>query len=198
MLGTYNFKPVITFYQAKVMPKAEPTKTHLLNLLKMKPLGHPFFSSHFSLLLQRLNITMARILCIDYGRKRVGLAVTDPMQLIANRLTTVPTHTLWDFLKSYLEQEQIATVVVGYPRQMNNEASEAVRYINPFLKKLQKTYPNIKLEQHDERFTSKLAFQTMIDGGLKKKQRQNKAMVDALSATIILQSYLEQKRNLSE
>ena len=141
---------------------------------------------------------MARILCIDYGRKRVGLAVTDPGQIIANRLTTVPTHTLWDFLKSYFEKEEVETLVVGYPRQMNNEASEAVRYINPFLKKFQNVYPTIKLELFDERFTSKMAFQTMIDGGLKKKQRQNKAMVDAISATIILQNYLEQKRNFRD
>lgn len=139
---------------------------------------------------------MARILCIDYGRKRVGVAVTDPGQIIANRLTTVPTHTLWDFLKNYFEKEEVEIMVVGYPRQMNNEASEAVRYINPFLKRFQKVHPEVKLELFDERFTSKMAFQTMIDGGLKKKQRQNKALVDAVSATIILQSYLEQKRNL--
>ena len=138
---------------------------------------------------------MARILAIDYGRKRVGLAVTDPQQIIANRLTTVSTHIIWDFLKEYFQKESVETVVVGYPKQMNNEASEAVRYINPFLKKFQKVYPNLKLEIVDERFTSKMAFQTMIDGGLKKQKRQDKAMVDAISATIILQSYLEQKRN---
>jgi len=138
---------------------------------------------------------MARILAIDYGRKRVGIAVTDPGQIIANRLTTVSTHTIWDFLKDYFKKEAVESVVVGYPKQMNNEASEAVRYINPFLKKFQKTYPDMKLEILDERFTSKMAFQTMIDGGLKKQKRQNKAMVDAISATIILQSYLEQKRN---
>jgi len=138
---------------------------------------------------------MARILSIDYGRKRVGLAVTDPGQIIANRLTTVATHTIWEFLKTYFEKEKVETIVVGYPRQMNNEASEAVRYINPFLKKFQKVYPEIKVELIDERFTSKLAFQTMIDGGLKKKQRQDKAMVDAVSATIILQNYLELQRN---
>jgi len=125
------------------------------------------------------------------------MAVTDPEQIIATRLTTVPTHTIWDFLKTYFEKEKVETIVVGYPRQMNNEASEAVRYINPFLKKFQKTYPEIKLELLDERFTSKLAFQTMIDGGLKKKQRQDKAMVDAVSATIILQNYLELQRNLN-
>ncbi len=141
---------------------------------------------------------MARILCLDYGKKRVGIAVTDPGQIIATRLTTVQTHTLWDFLKEYFEKERVETLVVGYPRKMNNEASEAVRYINPFLKKFQKLYPEIKLELFDERFTSRMAFQTMIDGGLKKKQRQDKAMVDAVSATIILQSYLEQKRNLTQ
>jgi len=140
---------------------------------------------------------MARILCLDYGRKRVGIAVTDPGQLIASRLTTVPTHSLWDFLKDYFEKEKVDTLVVGYPRKMNNEASEAVRYINPFLKKFQNIYPEIRLELFDERFTSKMAFQTMIEGGLKKKQRQDKAMVDAVSATIILQSYLEQKKNLA-
>ncbi len=139
---------------------------------------------------------MARILSIDYGKKRVGMAVTDPGQIIATRLTTIPTHTIWDFLKEYFLKEKVETVVVGYPRQMNNEASEAVRYINPFLRKFQQVYPEIRLELYDERFTSKMAFQTMIDGGLKKKQRQNKEMIDGISATIILQNYLEQRRNL--
>ena len=138
---------------------------------------------------------MARILAIDYGKKRTGLAVTDPGQIIANRLTTVSTHTIWDFLKDYFEKEQVETVVVGYPKQMNNQASESVRFINPFLKKFQQKYPEMKLEISDERFTSKMAFQTMIDGGLKKQKRQDKALVDAISATIILQNYLEQKRN---
>ena len=139
---------------------------------------------------------MGRILAIDYGRKRVGLAVTDPTQLIANRLTTVASHTIWDFLKDYFQKEQVDAVVVGYPKQMNNQASESVRFINPFLKRFQKLYPDMKLELFDERFTSKLAFQTMIDGGLGKKKRQDKAMVDAVSATIILQDYLEQRRNM--
>lgn len=138
---------------------------------------------------------MTRILSIDYGRKRVGLAVTDPMQIIANRLDTIPTHTIWDFLKEYFEKEKVETVVVGYPKQMNNQASEAVRYINPFLKKFQVQFPEIQLEIFDERFTSKMAFQTMIDGGLGKQKRQDKALVDSISATIILQGYLEQKRN---
>lgn len=137
---------------------------------------------------------MARILAIDYGKKRTGLAVTDPLQLIANRLTTIPTHTIWDFLESYLQKEEVEMIVVGYPRQMNNEASEAVKYINPFLKKFGLKYPEIKMELMDERFTSKLAFQAMIEGGVKKQKRQDKAMVDGISATIILQSYLEQKR----
>jgi putative Holliday junction resolvase len=138
---------------------------------------------------------MARILAIDFGKKRVGLAVSDPQQIIANRLTTVPTHTIWDFLAEYFQKEIVETVVVGYPKQMNNEASEAVRYINPFLKKFQIQYPDKNLEIMDERFTSKMAFQTMIDGGLKKQKRQDKALIDGISATIILQSFLEQKRN---
>ena len=139
---------------------------------------------------------MGRILAIDYGRKRVGLAVTDPAQIIANRLTTVATHTLWNYLEEYFQKETIETVVVGYPRQLNNQASEAVTYINPFLKKFQLKYPDIQLRTIDERFTSRMAFQAMIEGGVKKQKRQNKAMVDAISATIILQNYLEQKRNL--
>lgn len=141
---------------------------------------------------------MGRILAIDYGRKRVGLAVSDPSQIIANKLATVSTHSVWDFLKTYFHQEQVDEVVVGYPLQMNNTASEAVVYINPFIKKFKKEFPGVPLEIADERFTSKMAFQTMIDGGIKKKGRQNKAMVDAISATIILQSYMEQKRNLKK
>ena len=138
---------------------------------------------------------MARILSIDYGRKRVGLAVTDPEQIIATRLTTIPTHTIWDFLNEYFQKENVEIVIVGYPKQMNNEASESVRYINPFLKNFQIHFPNMKLEIIDERFTSKMAFQTMIDGGLKKQKRQDKALIDGISATIILQSYLERKRH---
>lgn len=138
---------------------------------------------------------MGRILAIDYGKKRVGLAVTDQQQIIANKLTTVDTNKIWDFLKSYFEKETVVTVVVGYPKQMNNQPSESVRYINPFLQKFQKIYPNMKLEIFDERFTSKMAFQTMIDGGVKKQKRRDKAMVDAISATIILQDYLEQQRH---
>jgi putative holliday junction resolvase len=136
---------------------------------------------------------LGRILAIDYGRKRVGLAVTDPLQMIANSLTTIHAKDIWDFLSDYLNKETVDCIVVGYPKQMNNQASEAVRYINPFLKRLQKLYPEMDIQLVDERFTSKMAHQTMIDAGLRKKARQNKALVDTISATIILQSYLEQK-----
>jgi putative holliday junction resolvase len=139
---------------------------------------------------------MGRILAIDYGQKRVGLAVSDPLQIIANKLTTVRTHDLMDFLSNYFATEQVDVVVVGYPVTLKNEASESVRYINPFLKHFQKKFPDIKLEQFDERFTSKMAFQTMIDAGLKRKDRQDKALVDAVSATIILQGFMEQQRYL--
>ena len=138
---------------------------------------------------------MARILSIDYGKKRVGLAVTDPSKIIATRLTTISSDQIWAFLEEYFKKEAVETVVVGYPRQMNNEASEAVRFINPFLRKFQQKYPSMRLELTDERFTSKMAFQTMIDGGLKKEKRQDKALVDGISATIILQTFLEQERN---
>ena len=137
---------------------------------------------------------MGRILSIDFGRKRVGLAVSDPHQIIANKLATITTHSIWDFLHTYFQNEKVDEVVVGYPLQMNNTASEAVIYINPFIKKFKEKYPDIPLEIIDERFTSKMAFQTMIDGGIHKEGRKNKAMVDAISATIILQSYLESRR----
>lgn len=137
---------------------------------------------------------MGRILAIDYGRKRVGLAVSDPARIIATKLATVPTHAIWDYLTTYMTEEQVDEVVVGYPLQMNNTASEAVVYINPFLKKFRQKYPGMKLELADERFTSKMAERTMIDGGMKKMARRNKEMVDAISATIILQSYMEQQR----
>jgi len=139
---------------------------------------------------------MGRILAIDYGKKRVGLAVTDQLQMIANKLTTVSSHSIFDFLKEYFSKEIVDCVVVGYPTTLMDEPSESIRYINPFLKQFEKKFPTIKLQLVDERFTSKIAFQTMIDAGLKKKQRQNKELVDAVSATIILQFYLEQRRNL--
>ncbi len=134
---------------------------------------------------------MGRILAIDYGQKRIGLAATDPQQIIANGITTIPTSEIWNFLKKYLEEEQVEKVVIGYPVDTNNSPSQALSYINPFLKKFCKTYPNLPIEQYDERFTSKMAFQTMIDAGLGKKARRNKSLVDKISATIILQSYME-------
>lgn len=140
---------------------------------------------------------MGRILAIDYGKKRVGLAVTDPLQLIANKLTTVAAPEIFDFLTNYFNTEKVDLVVVGYPVTLKNEASESIRYINPFLKQFQKKFPEMRIELMDERFTSKLAFQTMIDAGLKKKERQNKSLIDAVSATIILQSYMEQQRYLN-
>lgn len=136
---------------------------------------------------------MGRILAIDYGRKRVGIAVTDPLKIIANGLITVHSKDIFEFLKEYFLKENVEAVVVGYPKQMNNQASEAVRFINPFIKKFRKEWPEMLLEIQDERFTSKMATQAMIDGGLKKKDRQNKALIDEISATIILQSYLERK-----
>jgi putative Holliday junction resolvase len=139
---------------------------------------------------------VSRILAIDFGRKRVGLAVSDPGQIIANRLATVPASVIWDFLSDYFMKEEVNEIVIGYPRQLNNQPSEAVLYINPFIKKFRQKYPEMRIELIDERFTSKLAFQTMIDGGLKKKARQNKGTVDSVSATIILQSYMEQKRHI--
>ena len=139
---------------------------------------------------------MGRILSIDYGNKRVGLAVTDPLKIIATRLTTVSANEIWDFLAGYFAREEVELVLVGYPKQLNNEPSEAIRYINPFLRKFQQIYKDMPVKLMDERFTSKMAFQTMIDAGVKKKDRQNKATIDGVSATIILQSYLEEKKFL--
>ena len=133
---------------------------------------------------------MARILAIDYGKKRTGIAVTDEFQIIASGLTTVPTKELYPFLKDYTNNEKVELFLVGEPKQMNNSASESEALIVPFLDELIKMFPSIPIKRIDERFTSKMAFQTMIDSGLKKKQRQNKALVDEISATIILQSYL--------
>lgn len=138
---------------------------------------------------------MGRIIAIDYGRKRTGLAATDPLQIVANGLATVPSHEAIGYLLKYTAEEEVEAFVVGYPVQMNNTVSESVKYIDPFIKKLKKEFPGILVELMDERFTSKMAFQTMIDAGLKKKDRRNKELVDSISATIILQSYLEMKKN---
>lgn len=133
---------------------------------------------------------MARILAIDYGKKRTGIAVTDNLQIIASGLTTVPTEELFIFLKEYTNNEEIELFLIGEPKQMDNTISESEALISPFIVELKKLFPNIPVKRIDERFTSKMAFQTMIDSGLTKKQRQNKALVDEISATIILQSYL--------
>lgn len=137
---------------------------------------------------------MGRILAIDYGKKRSGIAVSDILQLIANGLTTVPTHTLLDFVLSYVSNERVGKIIVGLPKQMNNELSDNMKNIEPFVRSLKKRLPDIPVEFVDERFTSVLAHRTMIDAGLKKKDRQNKGLVDEISATIILQSYLESRR----
>mmetsp|Transcript_9222 Transcript_9222/g.24826 ORF Transcript_9222/g.24826 Transcript_9222/m.24826 type:complete len:137 (+) Transcript_9222:18-428(+) len=133
---------------------------------------------------------MARILALDFGEKRTGIAVTDELQIIASGLTTVDTNELLTFLLEYTARENVELFIVGKPKQMNNEDSQSEEFIVPYLEKLSKKFPNIKIQREDERFTSKMAFQTMIDSGLKKKQRRNKALVDEISATIILQSYL--------
>ena len=136
---------------------------------------------------------MSRILAIDFGTKRTGLAVTDEMQIIASGLTTVETKTLLQFLKEYTAQEHVELFLVGEPKQMDNSASESEAHILPFIAKLEKAFPEIPIKRVDERFTSKIAFQTMIDSGLKKNQRKNKALIDEISATLILQSYLYSK-----
>ena len=136
---------------------------------------------------------MAKVLALDYGQKRTGVAVTDDMQIIASGLKTVETKNLFEFLAEYFKKQDVESVVLGEPKQMNFEASESEVYIQKFAKLFAKKYPKIPLIRVDERFTSKMAFQTMIDSGLSKKQRQNKALVDEISATIILQSYLYNK-----
>lgn len=133
---------------------------------------------------------MPRILAIDYGIKRTGIAVTDDFQIIASGLTTIPSETAITFLKDYFSKENVAKVIIGEPKQMNGQPSESTEVIEKFVSKFQKEFPGMKVERVDERFTSKMAFQTMIDSGLKKKQRQNKALVDEIAATIMLQDYL--------
>jgi putative Holliday junction resolvase len=136
---------------------------------------------------------MSRILSIDFGKVRTGIAVTDELQIIASGLTTVATSELISFLKTYTKKEKVALFLVGLPKQMDNTASESEVLITPFLKKLTASFPNIPMQRVDERFTSKMAFQSMLDGGVKKKKRQNKSLIDEISATIILQSYLYNK-----
>lgn len=137
---------------------------------------------------------MGRLIAIDYGRKRTGIAVTDVLQLIANGLVTVPTHRLLSFLTDYVAKEPVDKILIGLPKQMNNEESESMQYIRPFVKSLTDKLKGIPVEYVDERFTSVLAHQAMIEGGLKKTARRNKGLVDEISATIILQSYLESRK----
>jgi len=134
--------------------------------------------------------TLGRILAIDFGTKRTGIAVTDELQIIASGLTTVATEDVISFLKQYVSEENVDLFVVGKPKQMDNSDSQSEVFILPFLEKLSKEIPNIPTQRVDERFTSKMAVQTMIDSGMKRKQRRNKGLIDEISATIILQSYL--------
>jgi len=137
---------------------------------------------------------LARILSIDYGRKRTGLAVTDPLQLIAGGLATVATHQLFDWLKDYTSREQVERIVIGEPRQPNGQPSENLPRVQEFVNRWRKAMPQIPIELYDERFTSVLAHQAMLAGGLKKKARQDKALVDEISATIILEDYLRSRK----
>lgn len=137
---------------------------------------------------------MARIMAIDYGRKRCGIAVTDTLQIIANGLTTVGSGELIDFIRNYIAKEPVELIVVGKPKQTNNKPSENMRYVTMFLNSLHKQLPEMKVELYDERFTSVIAHRTMLDAGLGRMVRRNKELVDEISATIILQDYLESKK----
>ena len=133
---------------------------------------------------------MPRLLSIDYGQKRTGIAVSDELQIIASGLTTLPTEKVLDFLKEYCSTEKVETIIIGLPKQMNNEDSESEVFIQSFIEKLSKTLPAIPIKRKDERFTSKIAMQSMIQSGMKKKKRQDKAQLDEISAVLILQSYM--------
>ena len=135
---------------------------------------------------------------IDYGRKRTGVAVTDPLKIIAGNLATVPSHTLLQFIKDYIVREDVECIVVGQPTQLNGEPSESMRYIMPFVNRLRKELPEVPVVMYDERFTSAIAHQAMIDGGMKKSDRRDKSKVDAIAATIILNDYLQSKLNQPE
>ena len=137
---------------------------------------------------------MTRLLALDYGTKRVGIAVTDELQLIASGLCTIRTHDCMDFLIEYLSKESVSTIVMGMPKNLRNQNTDVTPYVKGFAKQIRKQFPEMKVELIDERFTSKIAFQSMIDGGLKKKARQDKALIDEVSATLILQSYMEQQK----
>jgi len=134
---------------------------------------------------------MGRIIAIDYGQKLVGIAVTDELQITANALTTIHSKDILNFLSEYIAKENVECIVVGEPKQLDDTQSQSEKFIIPFFKQLQKLFPLIPIKRYDERFTSKMAFQTMIDAGLKKQDRKNKLLLNSISATIILQSYLE-------
>lgn len=138
---------------------------------------------------------MGRIMAIDYGVKRTGLAVTDPVRIIATALTTVETPALLPYIKEYCAREEVDLFVVGEAKHMDNSPSESMQYIEPFVKQLKETFPDKEIARVDERFTSKMAFQTMIDSGLKKKQRRDKGMIDQIAATLILQTYMNTINN---
>ena len=137
---------------------------------------------------------LARILAFDYGEKRIGIAVTDELQIIASGLTTIETKKIFSFLTEYIKKENVELFIVGEPKQMDNTESESEHFIKLFINKLSTTFPKIPFKRIDERFTSKMAFQSMIESGLNKKQRQNKSLIDEISATLILQSYLNHKK----
>ena len=141
---------------------------------------------------------MGRILGIDYGRKRTGVAVTDPLKIVAGNLATVPTHTLMQFIKDYIAREQVERIVIGQPTQLNGEPSESMRYITPVVNRLRKELPEMPVVMYDERFTSTIAHQAMIDGGMKKSDRRDKSRVDSIAATIILNDYLQSIFNQSD
>ena len=141
---------------------------------------------------------MGRILGIDYGSKRIGLAVTDPLQIFASPLITVSPGDFDNYIKDFLKTNEVDAFVIGYPVQINNQPSTSVVYINPFIKKLKRTYPEKNIYLADERFTSQMALRTMIEGGVKKKDRKDKSMVDKISASIILQSFLDNRFNKTE
>jgi len=138
---------------------------------------------------------MGRILGIDYGRKRIGLAITDPLQIFASPLITVKNNEFDSFLAEYIKTEPVDAFVIGYPVQLNNQPSETVKYINPFIRKLEKAYPGKPVHRVDERFTSGMALRAMIDGGVRRKGRQDKSLIDKISASIILQSFLDKRTN---
>jgi putative Holliday junction resolvase len=157
------------------------------------------FSSSFSCQINKNNLNlyeifMKRYLALDIGQKKTGIAATDTNRIIANALITVPTNELESFLKNYLQENEVEKIIVGMPVQMNNTPSKSVKYIEPVVNRLKKVFSDIEFIFVDERFTSKMAFQTMIDTGLKKNQRRDKTIVDKISATIILQSYLDKEK----